>query len=270
MPGKYRDTTWRQGTIFHVPAQNGSAELLGAIASHDCDICADADVEPCIEYVEVDLNGDEKGSLTLGKNPRHLQAKIYDDTERAIRADFDIRRRSFIGKSSFFSEAMRFSHQLQDRDVTVLRRWLAGRYGRSAFPNAFEKLMGGRIQKRIDHLSNKKGKDIRGLYFDLDDNRLIERHEGDDPYELAIYVVYPPDTDDADAEDFAKVIGEVFKAEFFDEMTSSWTGIQLISCNEISEDVFTLSLALSTKTWRVDHRSYGGLPATGIYPEPDR
>jgi hypothetical protein len=270
MIGEHRDTAWRQGLIFHVPAKDGAPEIFGVIVSHDCDICADADVEPCIEYVKADLKGESNGSLTFGKNPRRLQAQVYNNSGEAINADFDIRKRTFMMKSSFFAGAIRFSHQLQERDVTVLQRWLAARYGRSAFPNAFEKLMGKHVQERIDRLSEKKGKSIRGLYFDLDDNRLIEREEGGDPYELVIYIVYPPDTDDTEAEGFAKAIGEVFKAAFFEEKTARWSGIQLVSCDAVSEDIFTLSLALSTKTWRVDHRSYKGSPAACIYPEPDR
>jgi hypothetical protein len=270
MTGEHRDTAWRQGSIFRVPAKDNLPEIFGAIASHDCDICADADVEPFIEYVEADLKGAGNGSLTFGKNPRRLQAQVYNSTEQAINVDFDIRRRKLMMKSSFFVEAIRCSYQLQDRDVTVLQRWLAGRYGRSAFPNAFEKLMRKHVQERIDRLSEKNGRNIRGLYFDLDDNCLIEREEGDDPYELVIYIVYPPDANDAEAESFAKTIDEVFKAAFFDEKAERWSGIQLISCDAISEDIFTLSLALSAKTWRVDHRSYRGLPAAGIYPEPDR
>jgi len=256
--------------IFCLPAEDVRPAIFGAVISHDCDICANNEIEPTVEYVAVDLNVDEDGSLTLGKNPRRLQTQIYSDNAEAINAHLDIRQRGAIEKSLFFSEAVSFSHQLQGRDVTVLKRWLAGRYGRSAFPNAFERLMRGRVQKRIDRLSNKRGKHIRGLYFDLDDNRLVERSEDDDPYELVIYIVYRPDSDDVEAADFAEAIYGIFKSEFFDEERCSWTGIQLSSCDAVSEDNFALSLAMSTKTWREDHRSYGGLPAVGIYPEPDR
>lgn len=268
MADENRYSVWRQGSVFQIPATDDFSVISGTIVSHDCDICADNCIEPNIEYIELDLDAAEDGSLVFGKNPRLLQVKICRNAQ-AIIINLDIRVRKAIPKSLFFKYAGSFSHQLRDDDIKVLRRWLSGRYARSAFPNAFEVLMGP-VQRKIDHLSKKKGNGIRGLYFDLDDDHIIERDEDDDPYELAIYVVYPPDTGDTEATDFAEAIDKIFKEQFFDNIKREWKGVHLLSCNHVSEDIFPLSLAFSTKTWRVDHRSYQAPPLGDLHPEPDR
>jgi len=270
MPSENRNVTWRQGDIFTIPAKEGLLALLGVIASHDCDICAEDDVEPIVEILQVRIVDTEEGSLTLGKNPRRLHATIYIDGTNAINVELDIRTRDLLAKREFLSEAEKYSHQLDRGSVRVFQRWLAGRYGRSAFPNAFEGWMRGKVQEKIDRLSDKRGHGIRALYFDLDENQMIERSESDDPYELAIYVVYPGSTDDDEAKAFAHALSEIFKNAFFDKAKEIWARIHLLSCDQFPEDVFPLALANSAKSWRVDHRSYGGSPASSVQPEPDR
>lgn len=270
MPSENRNVTWRQGDIFTIPAKEGRLALLGVIASHDCDICAEDDVEPIVEILQGSLVRAQEGSLTLGKNPRRLHATIYIDGNDPVSVEFDIRTRDSLTKPKFLSEAEKYSHQLDRTSLRVFQRWLAGRYGRSAFPNAFEECMRGKVQEKIDRLSDKHGHGIRALYFDLDDNQMIERSDSDDPYELAIYVVYPRSTDDDEAKAFAHELSEIFKNAFCDKVTGNWERINLLSCDEISEDEFPHALALSAKSWRVDHRSYGGAPVSFVQPEPDR
>jgi len=270
MPDENRNTSWRQGALFVLKSHEGHDDLFGVVASHDCDLCADDELEPQVEYLLAELDGDMDGNFTLGKNARLLQAAALsaDGTERF--ATISIHRRAFMDKRDFYARAHRFSHQFNDGNVIVFRRWLAARYGRSAFPNAFENLMRGKVEGKIGELSKQKGDGIRGLYFDLDDNQLRERKPEDGPYELGVYVVYPPDTLDTAATSFAQRLKEILRKAFYDDGMKSWSGVQLIFCDAMSEDAFSLFMANNTKTWRVDHRSYTGLPASSLFPEPDR
>jgi hypothetical protein len=268
MTGEHRDTTWRQGAVFTLPNEQGD-DVLGVIATHDCDICADSSIEPSLEYIPAIPADKLDGNLTFGKHPRTLHVTVINDNNGEQIVELDVRARLAIDKNAFFNRAAFYSHQLQSRDVVVFRRWLSARYGRSAFANAFEDQM-RRVTGRIDRLAQNRGTGIRALYFDVDENQLMERSAADAPYELAIYVVYPSDTRDEDAESFATALADIFKNEFLDLATATWSGIELLSCDPIAEDVFPLVLHLSTKPWRVDHRSYKGLPEKGLYPEPDR
>lgn len=270
MSDENRNTTWRQGALFLLPGAQGQDDRLGVIASHDCDLCADDEVEPQVEYLLVELDGEKNGNFMLGKNVRVLQAvaRSAHGTERLV--TISVHRRAFIEKRDFYVRAIWLPQQLDDGNVIVFRRWLTARYGRSAFPNAFENLMRGKVENKIGELSKQKGEVIRGLYFDLDDNHLRERGAEDGPYELRIYVVYPPDTLDSDATLFAQRLDDILRKAFYDESKNSWSGVELISCDALSEDAFSLFMANNTKTWRVDHRSYTGAPEFSLFPEPDR
>lgn len=265
MVGEYRDTTWRQGAVF-VYRDGKDNEWLGVIATHDCDICADFELEAVIEYVPVKLIAELNGSMTLGKNARRLHLSIFEDDAKKQLAELDIRERLSMPKDVFVQHAEACPYQLTPQDVVVFRRWLSARYARSAFANAFEVQM-DRVRERIDRLAKTHGLRIRATYFDVDDNQLVERAEGEDPYTLAIYVVYPPDTPDCEAKEFAARLTQIFNKEFCHPTTKEWVGIELTSCDAVSEDVFPIALALSSKAWRVDHRSYSGQPDADLHPD---
>jgi len=265
MAGEYRDSPWRQGALVRLPAADGG-EQLGIVATHDCDICADMGVEPVIEYIPVALVATSDGSMTLGKNARRLHIGIVDDHRNKQTANLDIRARLQISKDQFHGEAQLCDFQLASHDQVVFRRWLSARYARSAFANAFEHHM-DRVRDRIDRLAKSHGDRIRAMYFDVDDNQLVERPDDGEPYTLTIYVAYPPDTDDAEAKDFAMRLKQILTKAFFDPATEKWTHIELVSCDALSDDVFPLSLAFSTKPWRVDYRSYTEQTDTDLYPD---
>lgn len=90
------------------------------------------------------------------------------------------------------------------------------------------------------------------------------------PYRSQATDLYPPDKDDTEAEDFAQKLAAIVEAEFFDPATKAWSGIQLLFCDAVCENNFTLSLFLSTKTWRVDHKSYLAEESVALMPDPHR
>lgn len=265
MAGEYRESTWRQGAIFRYQDAVGIKQL-GVIATHDCDICADLELEPVVEYVPVRLITALNGSMTLGKNARRLHVEIFDDQKQKQMVALDVRERVSIPKNDFVRQNEPYEYQLTSQDVVVFRRWLSARYSRSAFANAFEVQM-DRVREPIDRLAKTHGRHIRALYFDVDDNQLVERRGTDEPYALSIYVVYPSDTNDAEAGDFAVRLKQIFAKAFCHQATNEWAGIQLTSCDAVSEDTFPLSLALSSKPWRVDHRSYRDQSDGNLYPD---
>jgi len=265
MAGEYRNSPWRQGAIVRFPIADGG-EQLGIVATHDCDICADIGVEPAIEYIPVVLVATPDGSMTLGKNARRLHIGIVDDQRNKQTVHMDIRARVQMSKDQFHDDAQLFQFQLASHDQVVFRRWLSARYARSAFANAFERHMDS-VRDRIDRLAKSHGDRIRAMYFDVDDNQLVERPDDGEPYTLSIYVAYPPDTDDAEAKDFAMRLKQILTKAFFEPATEKWVHIELVSCDALSDDVFPLSLAFSTKPWRVDYRSYTEQTDTDLYPD---
>jgi hypothetical protein len=263
-----RSSLWRQGDIFVL--RDGEADdVTGIVASHDCDVCATNDVEPSVEFLPVCLIPDVGGQFSFAKSPRKLHCRTLTDDGEPGAVEMQIRDRDAVDKLRFLQFASPMGINLFDDDRVVFRNWLAARYARSAFPNAFEDRLAAKVRKKVDRLSEKSGALIRGIYFDLDDGQMLER-ELDDVYMLRIHVVYDTETDeDGEASDFADELGKAFKAAFYDDESHEWHEVAVLSCEATSSWEFPLALANAMKPWRVDHRSYQALP-TATFPEPAR
>ncbi|WP_158756152.1 hypothetical protein [Dyella sp. S184] len=252
--------------MFEMHLPGASHPQLALLVTHDCDICADDALEPDVEFIEASIDQRKEGNLTLGKNPRTLQVEAKDCTEEIV-LQVAIQNRRRMNKQEFFSNVTKARHQLALREVAVLRRWLAARYTRSAFPNSFQELLDKtKVAEKLDALAKRHGSQIRGVFFDLDNNQLIELSAEKRLHELHIYVVYLQDSSDDDAERYAKSVEKLFKDAFFDA-EEEWTGIRLLSCEPYSEDAFSYALALSSKSWLSDHRSFAGYPAASHFPD---
>lgn len=254
---------WRQGDIFTYRSPEGNS-FNGIIASHDCDICA-ADMEPHIEAMSLEHREEADGNLTLGKNVRRLHcAPLLPDGSREV-IEISMHSKRAIAKEDFFANATKEPHELDATEIGVFRRWLASRYSRPAFPDAFEALLSQKLREKIDKLSKRDGTCIQGIYFNLDEGRMVERTP-DDLYQLAIWVAYDPSRlQDEDLPDrFASRLEQIFTGEFFVEKNDSWSGIQLTGCSAISIRQFPVALANGMKSWRVDHRSHTGEDNAGL------
>lgn len=263
-----RQTEWRQGDVFEMDLSSSGQTQVALLITHDCDICADDNTEPFIEFIEASVDQPKNGSLTFGKNPRLLQVEAKHEKDEAT-LQVAIKDRQRMEKRRFFAEAIKASYQLEQREIVALRRWLAARYNRSAFPNSFEKLLQqSKVAEKIDALAKRDGASIRGIFFDLDSNELIELSEKKKLHELHVYVVYLQDSQDGDAEAFAARVEKLFKDAFLGA-NEEWSDIRLLSCTAIAEDAFAYSLALGSKPWRSDHRSYAGLPTASHFPDTE-
>jgi len=268
MPDSSRSSPWCQGDIFALRTEGGD-ELIGVVASHDCDLYADPVIEPDVEYLPVRRLQQVNGQFVYGKSPRKLHCRTLTDANEEAAVEMLIRERSTIDKHRFFHDAASAGIALPNTERVVFRGWLAARYARSAFPNAFEERLDNKLRKKIDALSEKAGKIIRGIYFDLDEREMIEREPGD-IYQLRIHVVYETETDDDEvAYRFAQSLSRLFMDAFCDEKAAGWHDVIVLSCEAVSSYNFPLVLANALKPWRVDHRSYQQLPDT-VFPEPGR
>jgi hypothetical protein len=268
MPDLSRSSTWCQGDIFVLRIE-GKDETIGVVASHDCDLCASSEVEPEVEYIPIRRINDADGLFVFGKSPRKLHCKTLTKAGEVGAIEMLIRERTLISKDDFFKAASPIEISLLDTEKVVFRSWLAARYARSAFPDAFEARLDSKLRRKIEKLSENSGQDIRAIYFDLDDGKMVERQAGD-PYQLRIHVVYDTETDDDNvAYEFAESLSTMFMTAFYDDKSRKWHDVVLLSCEATSAYEFPLVLANALKPWRVDHRSYQALP-DAIYPDPAR
>ena len=146
----------------------------------------------------------------------------------------------------------------------MLRSWLAVRYSRTAFPDAFNRRMQSTgVDKRLDKTVASYGQLISSIYFILDGGQSVERTDGDS-YELSIVLAHPPG-DDAEASGEAATIAADATYEACSARLKDKSEIDLKACIAISEDDLPVSRARVMAQWRLEHVT---LKADGAQPGP--
>lgn len=252
-----RCSQWSQGDLLRYEGQ------LWVLVSHDCDLAAELNTEPTAEWIPCTELQAVDGQRTFGKNPRILNLEATSETGDLVPLEIDARSKTGIDKAHLEEWAKPSPLKFTGARLEILRRWLGARYSRSAFPNSFEELM-RKIAGRVDKLAKSDGQGIRGLYFDLDDGAMVERSPNESTYELYVYVVYPENTSDEVAAKFADDLKGIFRVGFCHD--GEWSGINLVACDSICDNNFSLELALASKPWRMDHRSLSGTPTAAVMP----
>jgi len=234
------------------------------VVSHDCDLANDdLDDEPDVEVIVGCVVSVPNGTFSWGKAPRTLhllmQRNGAEDTVELVAT-----RKRLVPKSTLADFEPDRAFALDGKGIDVLRSWLSARYKRAAFPDAFVRRMGKTgVSKRLAKKLEPHGALISFVYFDLDGGQAMERPDGE-PYELTIFLVYPPGNDaeaSADAADkLAEAVNEACEARLTDK-----TQIIIKNCIAISEDDLPVSRARVLTHWRLEHMT---LKADGIHPGP--
>ncbi len=170
-----------------------------------------------------------------------------------------------ISKPVLFEMDPRQDIWLDGRGAVILQRWLAARYHRAAFPEAFEdrlraaNIPGKRtLLKKLENILAVGGEHIRALLFDLDDGKDVERDSPSDLYQLGIIVLYDSLQDEptaaAAATKAAEELEELFDAAFH-SLDAGWQNICLKYCDPISDSAITVAEREMLKQWRLEHMS---------------
>lgn len=266
-----RQFSWRQGDVItneaakalDLLAPESDDQLYVVVVSHDCDLTASVDKEPDAEVI-VGRRIDRLGGDSYGKTARRLHIE-YQSEEGPIAIELLATTKQSIAKPELFATHPRTDIWLDGRGIGILQRWLASRYHRAAFPEAFENRLrmattpGKRtFLKRIEIVLADGGDHIRALLFDLDEGKDIERDGPEDVYQLGIVVLYDSLRDEpAAAQAAAKTaeeLEELFEAAF-NSQDSGWESICLIYCDPVSDSVITVAQREMLKQWRLEHMS---------------
>ena len=182
-------------------------------------------------------------------------------------------------KNEFEKHAARDTRALLPIDAKrTLKQWLAARYGRPAFPNAFEsrlrKQVGKKntVERQIGKVLECEAKYLVGLFFDLGEQRSLEVPAGE-PYALQISVVYDATEGSmqarTSAENVASQLRSLFERVYGKPDTA--TEIALDSCEAVADTSITLADLRRVDQWRLEHISlsddeHGGFLAVGEMP----
>jgi len=255
-----RESSWRQGHVLtreaaqHFGLSNtvDGENTCVAVISHDCDLANDnLDVEPFVEVIVGRVVPNANGNFTWGKAPRtlHYPARCADalvvielvnTSKRSIRKDL---LAQFNPDSSFI---------IDGKGLAVLRSWLASRYNRAAFPDAFvSRMRDTKADNKLVKVLQDHGELISFVYFDLDAGQNVERKEGD-PYRLSIVLVFNPGEDAETAAHRADAVANAFESALHSRLLGSKELI-LASCFSISEDDLRVSQARILSQWRLEY-----------------
>ncbi len=277
MADSERNLSWRQGDILsdealeicNLAAADGSSETIYAVViSHDCDLAASESKEPNAEVI-TGRRVHKLGGDSFAKTARRLQVE-YQSADGPVVLELAATGKVLVPKATLFTSAPRRDISLDKQGLNILQRWLAARYRRTAFPEAFEARlrspqMAGKknFLERIEGILEAGGDHIRGLLFDLDEGADVEQVAPTDTYQLGVVVLYNSLRDEpaaaAVASNAAEELERLF-AEAFESQTGEWQGICLTYCDPMSDNAITVAQSEMLKEWRLEHMSLKDYP----------
>lgn len=264
-----RKTAWSQGQIlppeaalaFRFVAPAEAASHFPLVITHDCDLAAVLEKEPVAEIL-IDRPISTLGAAANAKVARRLELNLQSQTgPRAVELLAPDKRT--VPKEALFQYAPRKDFWLAPPDRTILQRWLAARYRRAAFPEAFEARLRTKIGRRrvADHIEailDEGGEWIRCLLFELDDGEICERDGPDDVYRLGITVLYVSALDEPKAYAAACAAANALERLFaraFEPQGGARKHIDLRYCDPISDAALTVQQREGLAEWRLEYLS---------------
>lgn len=259
-------TVWRQGDLI----APDDAVSLGAIRadqrdthralviSHSCDIAKGEEAEPEVEVLVGQIVPEAEATFRNGHSIHRLDLGTETDADSEW-VKYDIAVRRSIPKARVLACRPWQDRRYPSGNRDILRRWLAQRYARSEFPDAFNAwLRESRLESDFNGIGKTYSACLVGIYFDLDDD--TERSDPDAPYSLGIVLAY--DSSDAGNEAAAEEASGRLKSAFEKRCKSgdAWKWFDLAYCEAVSDQAMTLHQARTLRRWRFEHRSLGGEP----------
>ncbi len=273
MADSARQVLWLQGNVLtdeaaktlglRFPKSDRLLDTFVVVISHDCDLAAAADKEAEAEVV-VGWRIATLGADSYAKTARRLHFE-YQSDGGPVPLELLATSKQSISKAALFATDPRRDMTLEGQGLRILQRWLAARYSRAAFPEAFEDRLRDatipgklKLLKKIQNILAASGDHIRALMFDLDQGVDVERSAADDLYQLGIVVLYDGGRDEPTAAAAATKASEELESLFelaFLKPTGAWKNIQLKYCDPVSDNAITVAQSEAPKQWRLEHMS---------------
>jgi hypothetical protein len=256
-----RSTPWRQGSILDQEILGAFAESrpasspkpdIAVVVSHDCDIAANPSIEPLVEAIPCTFLVKEDGSLTHAKEARKLHLAITESGTGQHRfAELKATNKFQIRKEQLADHAPSSKFSVAAKELEILRRWLAARYRRHAFSDAFEKYF-DKVEDKFREILKKSSNHLLSILFDLDEKSSPGSAGFDGPYILDIYLVYESGPNSGESLKVAQAtkakIEKVFQDKY--KQAGQWKEIELRSCEVISDNALTYFQYLQLVEWR--------------------
>ena len=276
IPAWSRTIGWRQGHILPEQAAAAlelatGADALVMVVSHDCDLAnANLDDEPYVEVIAGRRLQSSDPNLANLKSARTLHLTITCEG-RTQCIELTAAGKQLVPKSALAAWRPDPSYRLDADNFFTLRRWLAARYDRAAFPDQFERRMFREtdLAERINKVAKKEGVNrvVSGIYFEVSPREELDPAV---PYDLTVVLVYTPGMDPLKNGDIAEEAGKAIDAHFRkrclpDEASGTWKHIRLKEVIAYSEEGISVARMKRLQRWHLDHLSTRS-PAESVKP----
>lgn len=261
-PATIQSRGWAQGSVISARLQahlnlGDASETLALVVSHDCDVVNGSfELEPYVEVLVAKRVERLDGNKLRGKNPRLIQLTVSAGDSEDVLIEASAYDRHFVDRRLLATDDPAWTIGVRPR--TELIRWLAARYVRAAFPDAFNERI-ALAQKQIAKLVKRSGKHLSGIYILVQDDEL---DSGD--YEIQVRATMEVE----DHDDLAKrktctaLLDKVVTA------INECDGIDVYDHRVVSEAEFSLDDLRLMKRWDWDHISLKQDPAESMAPNP--
>lgn len=260
-----RTNGWRQGAIvrtedvgkFVTGIPLGSDDKL-MIINQDCDVvCNSYDKEPNVEFLILKPVAYLDGSLSLGKNPRLIEVVLTDDSGEKY-YQCSIHDRHLCPRPILETTTPDPSTGIVDKHLVAVQGWLAARYTRDAFPDEFNYRLPSR---KFATALKRHGKFVSEILIALNPWDELDASEN---YEVRIVCTMLV----GDYEDTAKKEASKRLVENISRVIDAADGINLESCELLSEEEVSLNDYRVFKTIYFDYLSYADIEASASAVRP--
>lgn len=256
-----RKIGWRQGHVLPAEAVrklglSQETNTIVVVVSHDCDLANDdLSIEPYVEVIVGKQVTKVDQSLARTKNPRILHLEMTCDGE-AVCMELRATKKQSIAKRDLAAWQADTRYQLYATGLDILRRWLAVRYRRAAFPDEFDmRLKAKGLDDKIRNIVKNVESVVSAVFFNLDPMNELSSQDGT-PYKLTVILLYAagddPDASFSRADEAANRIAEAFKNEYFNMNKKRWDEIELKDALAICEEEITVAVARQLQQWRLE------------------
>lgn len=261
-----RDTPWRQGDFLPEEAfarfcqsDAGPEGEFAIVISHDCDCaCADLSREPFVEVMIGTEIQSLEGHYTNAKSSRVLHLTAEKSGVQQF-VSFAPHRRFLILKTELIDYCPSGNWSLSRQNLLILQSWLAYRYRRAAFPNAFnDRLAYEKAINKFEKVIKKSADEVYSILLDLEGLEGTELPD-DEVYYLTVYLVYDDSVDGeapAKVDELARKSFEALQAlKVVVDGLDKWIGIQVRAVESISVEAITYGQAIRLLRWDMDSYS---------------
>lgn len=260
---------WRQGSVLPqslvdilvkqklLPTATKDRRFV--VISHHCDVTNPSfKVEPDVELLCATVlpSSKKEGSYAWGKHPRcyHLQRKI---AEGSSIWQFSTQDRFSVPRTYLAQTKPHQPETLESDEINALATWMARRYFRVAFPDAFVDRTRQATEKLRKHL-RKEGELLTAIFILVLDDELPD----DTSYEIQIFgSMRPEDYDHADRRSQAQKLLNKVEAALGD-----CDGIDVSESHLKSEVNISLDDRRCLKRWDFDDLTIRGKPVSELPP----